>query len=266
MDEERKRGGVLDMDPRVSFIDAYGPGYIDKKLEKIVGVQTDVPLKRAYMPIGGVRMAQEAAKAFGFKTDPHIDEIYTKYRKTHNQGVFDAYTEEMRKARHLHIITGLPDAYSRGRIIGDYRRIALYGIDYLIAEKKATRNLIPYDMNDSVIRLREESSDQIRALEAMKRMASVYGHNISLPAKNAQEAVQWTYYGYLAAIKDQNGAAMSIGRISTFLDIYIQRDLKKKLITESGAQELIDHLVMKLRIVRFIRTPEYNDIFAGDPI
>jgi formate C-acetyltransferase len=190
MDEERKQGGVLDMDQRVSFIDAYGPGYIDKKLEKIVGVQTDVPLKRAYMPIGGVRMAKEAAQAFGFKTDPHINEIYTKYRKTHNQGVFDAYTEEMRKARHLHIITGLPDAYSRGRIIGDYRRIALYGIDYLVAEKKATRNLIPYDMNDAVIRLREESSDQIRALEAMKKMAMAYGHDISTPAKNAQEAIQ----------------------------------------------------------------------------
>jgi formate C-acetyltransferase len=190
MEIERKNGGVLAMDQRVSFIDAFGPGYLDKKLEKIVGVQTDEPFKRAYMPIGGVRMAQQGAQAFGFKTDPKVDEIYTKYRKTHNQGVFDAYTEEMRKARHLHIITGLPDTYSRGRIIGDYRRIALYGIDYLIAEKKATRNLIPYDMNDEVIRLREESSDQIRALEAMKKMAAVYGHDISLPAKNAQQAVQ----------------------------------------------------------------------------
>jgi formate C-acetyltransferase len=190
MQDEQKHGGVLDMDQRVSFIDAYGPGYLDKKLEKIVGVQTDKPFKRAYMPIGGVRMAQQAAHAFGFKTDPMADEIYTKYRKTHNQGVFDAYTEEMRKARHLHIITGLPDTYSRGRIIGDYRRIALYGVDYLIAEKKATRNLIPYDMNDDVIRLREESSDQIRALEAMKKMAAAYGHDISLPAKNAQQAVQ----------------------------------------------------------------------------
>jgi formate C-acetyltransferase len=190
MQEEQKRGGVLNMDQRVSFIDAFGPGYLDKKLEKIVGVQTDEPFKRAYMPIGGVRMAQQAAAAFGFKTDPVVDEIYTKYRKTHNQGVFDAYTEEMRKARHLHIITGLPDTYSRGRIIGDYRRIALYGINYLISEKKMTRNLIPYDMNDDVIRLREESSDQIRALEAMKRMAAVYGHDIALPAKNAQQAVQ----------------------------------------------------------------------------
>lgn len=188
--EEKKAGGVLDMDQRISFIDAFGPGYLDKKLEKIVGVQTDEPFKRAYQPIGGVRMAQQAAEAFGFKTDPLVDEIYTKYRKTHNAGVFDAYTEEMRRARHLHIITGLPDTYSRGRIIGDYRRIALYGIDYLIVEKKAARNLIPYDMNDDVIRLREESSDQIRALEAMKRMAAVYGHDISLPAKNAQQAIQ----------------------------------------------------------------------------
>ncbi|GHU30849.1 hypothetical protein FACS1894166_01210 [Bacilli bacterium] len=178
------------MDQRVSFIDAYGPGYLNRKLEKIVGVQTDEPFKRAYMPIGGVRMAQEAAKAFGFKTDAKIDEIYTKYRKTHNQAVFDAYTTEMKKARHLHIITGLPDAYSRGRIIGDYRRVALYGVDYLIEEKKMTRNLIPYDMNDDVIRLREESADQLRALEAMKRMAGVYGHDISKPARNAQEAVQ----------------------------------------------------------------------------
>jgi formate C-acetyltransferase len=188
--EEQKRGGVLNMDQRVSFIDAYGPGYLDKKLEKIVGLQTDEPLKRAYMPIGGIRIAQQAAEAFGFKTDPLVDQIYTKYRKTHNQGVFDAYTEEMRKARHLHIITGLPDTYSRGRIIGDYRRIALYGIDYLIAEKKASRNLIPYDMSDDVIRLREESSEQIRALQAMKIMAAAYGHDISLPAKNAQQAVQ----------------------------------------------------------------------------
>jgi formate C-acetyltransferase len=190
METERKNGGVLNMDQRVSFVDAFGPGYLDKKLEKIVGLQTDEPFKRAYMPIGGVRTAQQAAKAFGFKTNPVIDEIYTKYRKTHNQGVFDAYTEEMRKARHLHIITGLPDTYSRGRIIGDYRRVALYGIDYLIAEKRATRNLIPYDMSDDVIRLREESSDQIRALEAMKRMAAVYGHDISFPAKNAQQAMQ----------------------------------------------------------------------------
>jgi formate C-acetyltransferase len=190
MDQERKNGGVLAMDTRVSFIDAFGPGYIDKKYEKIVGLQTDEPLKRAYMPIGGLRIAQQAGLAFGFKSDPVVDEIYTKYRKTHNQGVFDTYTEEMKKARHLHIITGLPDAYSRGRIIGDYRRVALYGIDYLINEKKAARNLIPYDMDDDVIRLREESTEQIRALEAMKRMAAVYGHDISLPAKNAQQAIQ----------------------------------------------------------------------------
>lgn len=264
--KELANGGVLEMDKRVSFIDAYGPGYLDKKLEKIVGVQTDKPFKRAYMPIGGVRMAQQAAKTYGFESDPNIDEIYTKYRKTHNQGVFDVYTKEMRDARHTHIITGLPDAYSRGRIIGDYRRIALYGIDYLIAAKKSDVNALSEEMRPEIVRLREEAADQIRALNAMKKMALAYGHDISKPAKNAQEAIQWTYYGYLAAIKDQNGAAMSIGRTSTFLDVYIERDLKKGLITEKEAQELMDHFVMKLRIVKFMRTPDYNSLFSGDPI
>ncbi|MDR0985595.1 MAG: formate C-acetyltransferase [Mycoplasmataceae bacterium] len=265
-EKEKKAGGVLAMDERVSFIDAYGPGYLDKKLEKIVGIQTDEPFKRAYMPIGGVKMAQQAAESFGFKTDTRLDEIYTKYRKTHNQGVFDTYTDEMKKARHLHILTGLPDAYSRGRIIGDYRRIALYGIDFLIKMKKVDRSITPYDMDDEAIRLREENTDQIKALQAMKRMAAAYGHDISKPARNTQEAIQWTYYGYLAAIKDQNGAAMSIGRIDTFFDIFIERDLKSKKITEEQVQELIDHFVMKLRIVKYMRTAEYNEIFAGDPI
>jgi formate C-acetyltransferase len=254
------------MDKRVSSIDAYGPGYLDKRLETIVGLQTDAPFKRAYMPIGGVRMAQQSAISFGFKTDKHIDEIYTKYRKTHNQGVFDVYTDEMRLARRSHIITGLPDAYSRGRIIGDYRRVALYGIDYLITEKQKSRKLIPGEMYPQVIQQLEELTDQVRALEAMKRMALAYGHDISKPAKNAQQAIQWTYYGYLASIKDQNGAAMSCGRLSTFLDIYIERDLKNKVINEAQAQELIDHFVMKLRIVKFMRTPEYNELFSGDPI
>ncbi len=264
--KELANGGVLDMDTRVSFIDAYGPGYLDKRLEKIVGVQTDAPFKRAYMPIGGIRMAQQAAKTYGFKSDPKVDEIYIKYRKTHNQGVFDVYTKEMRDARHTHIITGLPDAYSRGRIIGDYRRIALYGVDYLIAAKKDEINALPEEMRPEVIILREEAAEQIRALNAMKKMAAVYGDDISKPAQNAREAIQWTYYGYLAAVKDQNGAAMSVGRTSTFLDIYIERDLKSGKLTEKQAQELMDHFVMKLRIVKFMRTPEYNNLFSGDPI
>ena len=264
--KELANGGVLNMDTRVSFIDAYGPGYLDKKLEKIVGVQTDAPFKRAYMPIGGIRMAQQAAQTYGFKSDPKIDEIYTKYRKTHNQGVFDVYTKEMRDARHTHIITGLPDTYSRGRIIGDYRRIALYGIDYLITAKKAEINALPEEMRPEVVMLREEGADQIKALNAMKKMAAAYGDDISKPAKNAREAIQWTYYGYLAAVKDQNGAAMSVGRTSTFLDIYIERDLKASKLTEKQAQELMDHFVMKLRIVKFMRTPEYNNLFSGDPI
>ncbi len=268
--KERDKGGVLAMDTRVSMIDAYGPGYLSDKAhhsyEKIVGVQTDEPFKRAYMPIGGIRMADQAAQSYGFKSDPKIVEIYTKYRKTHNQAVFEAYTPEMRLARHAHIITGLPDAYSRGRIIGDYRRVALYGIDYLINEKDIQRNNLPLEMREEIIRVREEIADQIAALKAMKRMAEAYGDDISKPAKDAREAIQWLYYGYLAAIKDQNGAAMSIGRNSTFLDIYIERDLKAKKITEKEAQELIDQFVMKLRIVKFMRTPDYNDIFSGDPI
>ena len=264
--KERENGGVLDMDTRVSFIDAYGPGYIDKKLEKIVGVQTDKPFKRAFMPIGGIRMAVQAGENYGFKSDPKLVEIYSKYRKTHNQGVFDAYTDEMRLARRSHIITGLPDAYSRGRIIGDYRRVALYGIDYLINEKIEARNNLSSTMTSDIIRLREETMDQINALKAMKRMAEAYGFDISKPAKNAREAIQWTYFGYLAAVKDQNGAAMSLGRTSTFLDIYIERDLQNKVITEQEAQELMDQFIMKLRIVKFMRTPEYNNLFSGDPI
>lgn len=268
--KERENGGVLDMDTRVSMVDAFGPGYISdakhRSYEKIVGVQTDAPFKRAYMPIGGVRMAEQAAEAYGFKVDPRIHEIYTKYRKTHNQGVFDAYTPEMRQARRAHIITGLPDAYARGRIIGDYRRVALYGIDYLLREKDEQRNALSDIMSEEIIRTREEIADQINALKAMKKMAAAYGFDISRPAGNAQECIQWLYFGYLAAIKDQNGAAMSVGRNGGFIDIYIERDLKNKKITEKDAQELIDQFVMKLRIVKFMRTPDYNDIFSGDPI
>ncbi len=265
-EEEKERGGVWDMDQRVSAIDIYAPGYIDEKLEKIVGVQTDQPFKRAYMPIGGLRMAQMAAKAYGFKTDPEVDKIYTSYRKSHNQGVFDAYTEEMRLARRSHIMTGLPDTYGRGRIIGDYRRIALYGMDYLIKEKIESREILGKTMVDDVIRLREEVSDQVAAMKKIVKMGLSYGCDLSQPAKNAKEAIQWLYFGYLAAIREQNGAAMSIGRTSTFLDIYIERDLKNKVITESEAQELMDHYVMKLRIVKFMRPAEYNELFSGDPV
>ena len=268
--KERAAGGVLAMDSRASTIDAYDAGYLSDKThrnyEKIVGVQTDEPFKRAYMPKGGVRMADQAAQSYGFKSDSKIVEIYTKYVKTHNQAVFEAYTDEMRTARHTHIMTGLPDAYSRGRIIGDYRRIALYGIDYLINEKIEQRNNLTDVMSDDIIRLREETADQINALKLMKKMALAYGDDISKPAKNAREAIQWLYYGYLSAVKDQNGAAMSVGRNSTFLDIFIERDLKKGVITEQEAQELMDQYVMKLRIIKFMRTPEYNDIFSGDPI
>ena len=268
--KERAAGGVLAMDSRASTIDAYDAGYLSDKThrnyEKIVGVQTDEPFKRAYMPKGGVRMADQAAQSYGFKSDPKIVEIYTKYVKTHNQAVFEAYTDEMRTARHTHIMTGLPDAYSRGRIIGDYRRIALYGIDYLINEKIEQRNNLTDVMSDDIIRLREETADQVNALKLMKKMALAYGDDISKPAKNAREAIQWLYYGYLSAVKDQNGAAMSVGRNSTFLDIFIERDLKKGVITEQEAQELMDQYVMKLRIIKFMRTPEYNDIFSGDPI
>ncbi|MCF0227271.1 MAG: formate acetyltransferase, partial [Malacoplasma sp.] len=268
--KEKAHGGVLDMDQRVSFIDAYGAGYISdikhRKDEKIVGVQTDAPFKRAYMPIGGIRMADQAAITHGFTPDPKIQEIYTKYRKTHNQAVFEVYTPEMRAARHAHIITGLPDAYARGRIIGDYRRVALYGIDYLIKEKQRELDKRDVVMSEKTILQREEIAEQIKALKAMIRMAKEYGDDISQPAKNAREAIQWLYYGYLAAVKDQNGAAMSVGRNTTFLDIYIKRDLDNGVITEEEAQELIDQYVMKLRIVKFMRTPDYDDIFSGDPI
>lgn len=265
--KERENGGVLDVDTKtVSSINAYKPGYIDKALEKIVGVQTDAPLKRAVMPEGGIRMAENAAKAYGYEVDPSISEIFSKYRKTHNQGVFDAYTDEMRLARKYGIVTGLPDAYGRGRIIGDYRRVALYGVDRLIEDKLAQKKSLEVRcIDEEVIRLREEISDQIVALKELKLLANSYGFDISLPASNAKEAVQWLYFGYLAAIKQQNGAAMSLGRTSTFLDIYIERDLKNGIITEEEAQELMDHFVMKLRLVKFLRTPEYNDLFSGDP-
>ncbi|GAA0106005.1 formate C-acetyltransferase [Paraclostridium sordellii] len=265
--KERDNNGTLDVDTdTVSLIDAYGPGYINKDLETVVGVQTDAPLKRAVMPFGGIRMVETSCEAYGYKLNPEISEIFTKYRKTHNQGVFDAYTPDMRAARSAGIITGLPDAYGRGRIIGDYRRVALYGVDKLIQDKldqKATLEVRCID--EEVIRLREELSDQIKALEALKKMAESYGFDISKPATNAKEAVQWTYFGYLGAVKDQNGAAMSLGRVSTFLDIYFERDLAAGVLTEEEAQEIMDHFVMKLRMVRFLRTPEYNDLFSGDP-
>lgn len=267
--KEIANGGVYKMDTRVSDIDVFGPAYIDgdkQNLEKIVGLQTDELFKRAYMPIGGIRTAQQAAEAYGFKSDPNVDIIYEKYRKSHNQGVFDAYNDEMRAARKSHIITGLPDSYARGRIIGDYRRVALYGIDFIIAEKTKDKKQLSKIMTDNVILQSEELSDQLLALKKMKNLAKSYGFDISGPAKNAQEAVQWLYFGYLAAIRDQNGAAMSLGRTSTFLDIYIQRDLDNKVITEKEAQEIIDHFVMKLRIVKFMRAPAYNQLFSGDPI
>lgn len=269
--EERAKGGVLDMDTHiVSGITSHEPGYIDpelKDLEKIVGLQTDKPLKRAFMPFGGIKMAEEACTTYGYTPDPMLHKIFTEYHKTHNQGVFDAYTPEMRAVRKNKIITGLPDTYGRGRIVGDYRRIALYGIDRLVEAKEYDlANCGNGKMRDNVIRQREELAMQIRALKEMKVMAASYGCDISLPAANAQEAVQWTYFGYLAAIKTQNGAAMSIGRISTFLDIYIKRDLDNGIITEAQAQELIDHLVLKLRMVKFARIPSYNELFSGDPV
>lgn len=265
--KERENGGVLDVDTEtISGINEYKAGYIDKAFEKIVGVQTDAPLKRAVMPFGGIRMAESAAKSYGYEVSPKISEIFTKYRKTHNQGVFDAYTDEMRLARKSGVITGLPDAYGRGRIIGDYRRVALYGVDRLIEDKMAQKKSLEVRcIDEDVIRLREEISDQIVALKELKGLAETYGFDISNPAKNAREAIQWLYFGFLGAIKDQNGAAMSLGRTSTFLDIYIERDLKAGLITEEEAQELVDHFVMKLRLVKFLRTPEYNDLFSGDP-
>ena len=269
--EERAKGGVLDMDTKiVSGITAHEPGYISedlKDLEAVVGLQTDEPLKRAFMPYGGIKMAEQACSTYGYEPDPELHKIFTEYCKTHNQGVFDAYTPEMKKARHNKIITGLPDTYGRGRIVGDYRRVALYGIDFLIEQKKEDfANCGSGSMTDDIIRQREELAMQIKALGEMKVMAEKYGFDISQPAKNAKEAVQWLYFGYLAAIKTQNGAAMSVGRVSTFLDIYIERDLEAGTLTESEAQELIDHLVMKFRMVKFARIPSYNQLFSGDPV
>lgn len=269
--KERAQGGVLDMETHiVSSPTAYGPGYIcenGKELEKVVGLQTDKPLKRAFMPFGGINTAVQACEQYGYKVDPELKKIFTDYRKTHNQGVFDAYTPEIKKARHNKILTGLPDTYGRGRIVGDYRRVALYGVDNLIAEKQ--NDLLNCGcgmMDEETIRLREEIAEQIKALKALKEMAAIYGYDISQPAKNAREAVQWVYFGYLSAIKTQNGAAMSVGRISTFLDIYIQRDIDAGVLTESEAQELIDHMVMKFRMVKFARIPSYNQLFSGDPV
>ena len=269
--QEREKGGVLECETEVvSSLTAYGPGYIDesmKNLEQIVGLQTDKPLKRAFMPYGGIKMAEEAAETYGYKVNEKFHKIFTEYHKTHNQAVFDAYTPEMRAARHSHIVTGLPDTYGRGRIVGDYRRVALYGIDYLIKKKMEDYdNCGDGTMLDHIIRQREEISEQVRALKGMKEMAAVYGYDISKPATNAKEAVQWLYFGYLAAIKTQNGAAMSVGRVSTFLDIYIERDIKEGTLTESQAQELIDHMTMKFRMVKFARIPSYNNLFSGDPV
>lgn len=264
--QERAAGGVLEADTKVvSLIDSHDAGYLNKDLEKIVGFQTDKPFKRSLQPFGGIRVSENALKAYGFEIDPEVKQIFTDYRKTHNAGVFDAYTPEIKKARHCGVITGLPDAYGRGRIIGDYRRVALYGVDRLIEFKIEDMAIISKTMTEKIIREREEHSEQIRALKRLKNMAAKYGFDIGRPAENAREAIQWTYFGYLAAIKDQNGAAMSLGRVSTFLDIYIERDLKEGTLTEQEAQELMDHFVMKLRLVKFMRTPEYNDLFSGDP-
>ena len=269
--EERAKGGVLDMETEVvTGLTAYGPGYINedmKDLEQIVGLQTDKPLKRAFMPYGGIKMAEQACTTYGYTPNPKFDKIFNEYHKTHNAAVFDAYTPEMKVARHSHIVTGLPDTYGRGRIVGDYRRVALYGIDYLIEQKEYDKaNCGCGVMTDDVIRLREELAEQIRALKGMKEMAKSYGFDISKPAKNAKEAAQWLYFGYLAAVKTQNGAAMSVGRVSTFLDIYIERDLKNGVITEKEAQEIIDHMTMKFRMVKFARIPSYNQLFSGDPV
>ena len=269
--EERSKGGVLDMETEVvTSLTAYGAAYIDedlKDLEQVVGLQTDKPLKRAFMPYGGIKMAEQSCQMYGYEPSPKLHEIFTKYHKTHNQGVFDIYTPEMKVARHNKILTGLPDTYGRGRIVGDYRRIALYGIDYLIECKKedfAETNR--QGMRRGDFQLREEIADQIKALNGMKEMAAIYGFDISQPAKNAKEAVQWLYFGYLAAIKTQNGAAMSVGRVSTFLDIYIERDLENGTLTEAQAQELVDHFVMKCRMVKFARIESYNQLFSGDPV
>lgn len=266
--QERANGGVLDADPHTpSSITAHDAGYINQELETVVGLQTDAPLKRAIMPYGGLKMVENGLKAYGFESDPEVAEIFTKYRKTHNQGVFDVYTKEMLACRKSGVITGLPDAYGRGRIIGDYRRVALYGVDYLMAERfEIFNSSADLAMTEDVIRQREETTEQYRALADLKTMAAKYGFDISKPASNAREAIQWVYFAYLAAIKQQNGAAMSIGRVSTFLDIYFERDLRNGLITESEVQELMDHFVMKLRMVRFLRTPEYDQLFSGDPV
>ena len=269
--EERKKGGVLDMETEVvSSLTAYGPGYIDeglKDLEQVVGLQTDKPLKRAFMPYGGIKMAEQSCRMYGYEPSEKLHEIFTKYHKTHNDAVFDIYTPEMKRARHSHILTGLPDTYGRGRIVGDYRRVALYGIDFLIeSKKKDFAKTERHGVRRKDFQIREEIAEQIRALNGMKEMAQIYGFDISVPAKNAKEAVQWLYFGYLAAIKTQNGAAMSVGRISTFLDIYIERDIKAGILTESEAQELIDHMTMKFRMVKFARIESYNQLFSGDPV
>ena len=266
-EKEREAGGVLDADTKiVSTLTSHGPGYLNKDLEQIVGVQTDKPFKRALMPFGGIRMAKDALTTNGFELDEEVEHIFTDYRKTHNQGVFDVYTPEMRAARHAGVITGLPDAYGRGRIIGDYRRVALYGVDFLMKEKlREFKYIGDRTMTNDVIREREEYSEQYRALKELKQMAAAYGFDISVPAKNFKEAIQWLYFGYLGAIKEQNGAAMSLGRTSTFLDIYAERDLQDGTLTEQEVQEIVDHFVMKLRLVKFARTPEYNELYSGDP-
>ena len=266
--EKDSNGGVLDIDTKtISTISSHKAGYIDKDLEQIVGLQTDEPLKRAIMPFGGIRIVEKSCEAYGREVDKDVDKIFHTVRKTHNDGVFSVYTPDIRAARSSHLITGLPDGYGRGRIIGDYRRVALYGVDVLIEEKKQELETLDVDcFTEEIIRQREEISEQINALKELKNMANMYGFDISAPASNAKEAVQWLYFGYLGAIKDQNGAAMSIGRTSTFLDIYFERDLKNGILTEEQAQEIMDHFVMKLRLVRFLRTPEYNELFSGDPV
>lgn len=266
LEEEKVKGGVIELDTHVvASITSHAPGYIDPSKEKIVGLQTDKPFKRAFHPYGGIQVASKAAESYGYHIDDHLKHVFTEYRKTHNQGVFDAYSADIRRARRSGIVTGLPDGYGRGRIIGDYRRVALYGVDYLIDQKKKDKTTYSYPMNERNIRLREEIQEQINALEQLKMMASTYGFDISKPASNAHEAVQWTYFAYLGAVKEQNGAAMSLGRTASFLDIYIERDLNEGIIDEVEAQELIDHFIMKLRMVRFARTPEYNELFTGDP-
>ncbi|MDY0294379.1 MAG: formate C-acetyltransferase [Acholeplasmataceae bacterium] len=264
--EEKEKGGVIELDTHVvASITSHGSGYMDKHLEKIVGLQTDKPFKRAFHPYGGIQVASKAAEAYGYHIDDELYKVFTEYRKTHNQGVFDVYNADIRKARKSGIITGLPDGYGRGRIIGDYRRVALYGIDFLIQEKKKEKTVFSFPMNEFNIRLREEIQEQIKALDMLKEMGKTYGFDLSVPASNAQEAIQWTYFAYLAAVKEQNGAAMSLGRTASFLDIYIERDLSAGLIDEVEAQEMIDHFIMKLRMIRFARTPEYNELFTGDP-